>query len=640
MCGIAGALNLDGSPLTDHALVWRMTRALAHRGPDDEGVHLEGPAGLGHRRLAILDLSPGGHQPMRDSASGRVLVYNGEIYNFRELREAAQPQAGEFFTNCDTEVLLKIAEFDDTRWLHGLNGMFAFGLWDPTRRELLLGRDRLGIKPLYWTVAGGRFLFASEIKALLAVPEVSRRIRPEALPEYLAYRSLAGDETLLAGIRQCRPGHVLRIRPGEALPRAACWWDDLSAGPWRDGLSGPVEEQFATLFGSAVAYRLISDVPVGTYNSGGVDSSLVTAEVRRRTAGPLHTFSVGFEEASHDESRYARIVADRLGTEHHRLVMNARDYAAALEETIWFCEEPLNHAHTVPLLRLSRYAREHVTVVLTGEGADELFAGYPRYQIPLLARWLRHLPRLLTDPCVWALRRAEQRRLLKLLEAGRTVRRGVVDNARWLGDAQIDALGAGRPRLSDRLDLYARVEASSLDPLEQVLAFDRGTYLPSLLHRLDRTTMASGVEARVPFLDYRLLGWSKTLPRAAKLALGRENKVLLKRIAAASFPREMIYRRKMGFDVPIGTWLRDARNLGRYLDLLLDRTFAERGLFRPREAERLVREHRQGTADHAEILWPMINLELWQRRFLDAPPAIRTPEPGPQVVHAIPGGRS
>jgi len=618
MCGIVGILNLDGRPFAAEDLLWRMTRALAHRGPDDEGIHVDGPVGLGQRRLSILDLSPAGHQPMLDEARGLATVYNGEIYNYRELR-AGLAGGGPFQTSCDTEVLLRAAAFDQTKWLHAFNGMFAFAIWDARGRRLMLARDRLGIKPLYWTVAGGDFLFASEIKALLAHPAVTRRTRADAIPEYLAYRSLAGDATLLEGIRQCLPGHVLHVAPGAGEPRAVRWWDDATAADAFGPAAGDRAAQFDELFASAIRYRLISDVPVGTYNSGGVDSSLVTAAVRGQTTGALHTFSVGFDETAHDESRYARVVAERIGTEHHSLVMRSAEYADTLPEALWFCEAPLDHAHTVPLLHLSRLAKQYVTVVLTGEGADELFAGYPRYQIPLLAKRLRHVPRLLTRPCLAAARLTGRRRLVKLLELCGDETRATLDGARWVGDEALRNLGVGPATASARGDILARIQATPLDPLERVLAFDRGSYLPSLLHRLDRTTMASGIEARVPFLDYRLLAWSKTLRPGEKLRLGRENKVLLKQLATRTFPREMIYRRKMGFDVPIGAWLRDGTGLGRYLDLLTDATFRGRGTFDSAAVEKLVHGHRRNAADHSDILWALVNLELWHRMFVDAP---------------------
>lgn len=622
MCGIAGLMSLDRCRGATEPLLVAMTRRLAHRGPDDEGFYVRDEIALGHRRLSIIDLA-GGHQPMRDPDRGRVLVYNGEIYNFGDLRLDLIAAGERFVTNCDTEVLLKLAEFDSTAWLHRCNGMWAFALWDERERRLLLGRDRLGIKPLYWCLADRCFLFASEIKALLAHPAVPRRVREERIPEYLAYRATCGPGTLLTGIQELPPGHVLRVSPGDAAPSMERYWED---GPAPTAVEASGESldravQLQALLEDAVRYRLISDVPVGTYNSGGVDSTLITAAARRRTGGELHTFSVGFAEATHDESRWARIVADRIGTRHHVLVAGADEYVDALPATIWYNDEPLHHAHTVPLRLLSRLAKEYVTVVLTGEGADELFAGYPRYQIPILARALSRLPRVLSRTGLTVLRRSRARRLVKLLEVAHDVPRSVQENARFATEEQLARLGLAEIPAPDRARLFARVDALPLPLLEKTLAFDRGAYLPSLLQRLDRTTMASGVEARVPFLDFRLLAWSKTLPGALKLVVGVQNKVLLKQMAARSFPRSMIYRRKMGFDVPVAQWLRQSRGLGRCLDLLVDETFRSRGEFDAAAVGRLVDEHRRGEADHSELLWSLVNLELWRRQVFGPPPS-------------------
>jgi asparagine synthase (glutamine-hydrolysing) len=622
MCGIAGVLNLDGAPFGDSALLARMTRCLEHRGPDDEGLHCMGPVGLGLRRLAVLDLSPAGHQPMLSTGGGRVITYNGEIYNYRELRPELEARGHVFRSQSDTEVLLELADTRDFGWLHRLNGMFAFGLWEEASRTLLLGRDRLGIKPLYWCIAGRQLLFASEVKALLLHPGVAREVREEAVAEFLAFRTVTGAETLLRGIHRLPPGHVLTVSPERPTPRIVRYWVD---GPPADGLRWvdrtlPPEKQLSALLDDAVRYRLISDVPVGTYNSGGVDSTLVTAAVRRHTTGELHTFSVGFEDAAFDESRYARLVAQRIGTEHHALRIDQTRYAEALPEAIWFNEEPLSQAHTIPLLELSRLAKQFVTVVLTGEGADELFGGYPRYQIPLLARRLSLLPRALTRAGWRVFRRTGARRLAKLFEICDDPTRALIEAARFTGWDDVAAAGVGDWDDRARRAIHAEIHGRGMGPLDTVLAYDRATYLPTLLHRLDRTTMASGVEARVPFLDYRLLEWSKTLPAARRVLRGRQNKVILKELAARRFPRGMIYRRKMGFDVPVAAWLRDRRGLGRYLDLLTDDTFRGRGLSDAVGVGRLVDEHLRREADHADVLWALINLELWRRRFVDAAP--------------------
>ncbi|MBK9303629.1 MAG: asparagine synthase (glutamine-hydrolyzing) [bacterium] len=574
---------------------------------------------MGHRRLSIIDLA-GGHQPMRDDLSGRVIVFNGEIYNYGELRPELKSVGSHFSSNSDTEVLLKLANFDSTGWLHRLNGMWAFALWDEKKQELMMSRDRLGIKPLYWCIADGCFLFASEIKSLLAHPAAPRNVREEAVLEYLAFRNIGGSATLLEGIHELEPGHVLRLRRSEMTPEIVRYWEDRPSGAdncdWSE-FGRDQAEVLQSLLDDAVRYRLISDVPVGTYNSGGVDSSLITAAGRRQSAGELHTFYVGFSEASHDESRWARVVADRIGTHHHMLVVGASEYADALPEMVWLNDEPLHHAHTVQLRMLSRMAKEYVTVVLTGEGADELFAGYPRYQIPLLTERMSHMPTIISRTGLAFLRQIGARRLVKLLEVAGDKPRSVQENSRFATTEQLSLLGYSDMDIPARAELYTRVDRMPLNLLEKVLAFDRGSYLPSLLHRLDRTTMASGVEARVPFLDYRLLAWSKTLPSKQKMVVGSQNKVLLKALAAKSFPRAMIYRRKMGFDVPVAQWLREQHTLGRYMDLLTDQTFRNRDTIDHAAVGRMVDEHRSGRSDHSELLWPLLNLELWRRTCVE-----------------------
>lgn len=614
MCGIAGVLRLtDARPISRERLV-EMTTKLAHRGPDDAGTWVSGPVGLGHRRLSILDIA-GGHQPWLSGDGRRALVYNGELYNFEEIK--TEEGRERFRTTCDTEVLMHLAAAEDSSWLHRLNGMFAFAHWDDRRQELLLARDRVGIKPLFYALHAGNFYFASEIKSLLAAG-VPARVNEAAVPEYLAFHTLCGDATLYEGILSLPPGHTLRIRPGMAAPVIERFWDSLPAAPgrWTDPGLTPAE-QFAALFRSAVQYRLIADVPLGTYNSGGVDSSLVSARVRELTDGVLHTFSVGFEEDTHDESRYAQIVADRLGTTHHVLIINSREYADGLETALGFADQPMFQPHTVQLMKLSALAKQFVTVVLTGEGADELFAGYPRYQIPLLARRLAVLPGVLNGALLAASRSLRFRRLVKLFELGGDPERSIVENSRRSPEPDLRAVGLGAARYPARQELLRAARDKRLSPLEEVLEFDRWSYLPGLLHRLDFTTMANGVEARVPFLDYRLVEWSMAQPASVKMAVGRRNKILVKDLAAEIFPREMIYRRKVGFGVPVGEWLRQPAGLGRFLDVLTDGTFARRGYCDAAGVADVVARHRRGERDYGDVLWGLINLELWCQATVD-----------------------
>lgn len=626
MCGIAGFLHLHPGRLADVGVLQRMTDVLSHRGPDDQGIYCEEGVALGHRRLSVIDIA-GGHQPIVDPRTRKAIVYNGEVYNFRDLRQQLPRDDRDLATATDTEVVLRFARnttaasFD---WVSNFNGMFAFAIWDPRARVLELVRDRLGVKPLYYCLADRQFIFASEIKSILQHPAVAPRLRQEALAEYLLFRSVCDDGTLFAGIRCLPPGCGLSIAEGDEEPRIIRYWQDRPDAQLDSRRSADqLTDEFLTLFRSSVKYRMIADVPVGTYNSGGVDSTLVTETVRELVTDQLHSFSVGFEESTHDERRYSDIVANTVGTNHHALVITDREYAESLVDTLWFNEEPLNHAHTVQLYCLSRLAKQFVTVVLTGEGADEIFAGYPRYQIPLLARYFRKLPpRAVAAACAVA-RTTGKRRAVKLLEICSDLRTAVIEQARLTpADLLIDLKVSGDP-FAARLSLYDDLDSTTAPLLEKVLAYDRASYLPGLLHRLDRTTMAHGLEARVPFLDYRLVEWSRGVPGSHKVRLGRQTKWMLKRYMARRFPREMIYRRKMGFDVPLDVWLRGDGTLAKYLDVLLDERTLSRGLFDRRAVLRLVDDHRSGAANNTDALWTILNLELWQRSFIDGASAQR-----------------
>ncbi|MFH1143669.1 MAG: asparagine synthase (glutamine-hydrolyzing) [Candidatus Eisenbacteria bacterium] len=626
MCGFAGIYNFDRDDPVPRDVLAAMGEILRHRGPDAGDIWTQGQVGFAHRRLSVIDIA-GGAQPMRRDNPGRVIAYNGEMYNFLELKRDLQAAGATFRTRSDTEVVLAMADPRNLAWLDALTGMFAFAVWDEASRTLLLARDRVGIKPLYYHVSTRALVFGSEIKALLQHPAVDARVNAAAIPEYLAFRNVAGPETLFEGILELPPGACAVVRPGARAPEIIQYWRDGNAfeqelPPGARGAAG-LEE----VLRDSVSRHMVADVPVGTYNSGGVDSSVVSHIVRGVTTGELHTFSVGFAEATHDESRHAELVARAIGSTHHSIVIGAAEYAADFPRTIWHVDEPLHHAHTVQLLGLSELAKRHVTVVLTGEGADELFAGYPRYQIPLLARRLKWLPRVLLGGGRALAAATGRRRLEKLLAVAHDPRLALIENSRFATRAQLAAVAAGArgdgARMAGpqaygaRATIADEVAGLTLNELERVLAYDRRTYLPSLLQRLDRTTMAHGLEGRVPFLDHHVLAWSKTVPMGAKLTIGRQNKVLLKRHAAALFPGASMYRRKMGFDVPVGRWLRDDRALGRYAGLLTERTFAERGLVDARAVARMVDDHRTGRADHAEILWPLVNLEVWLRIFVD-----------------------
>lgn len=615
MCGIVGFVHHDRDYPLDQARMISMTAALRHRGPDAHGIYIDGNIGMGHRRLSVIDLAAG-QQPMVDRKTGRVIVYNGEFYNYREIRSRLEAGGTSFSTNSDTEVLLKMARFENLDWLNDINGMYAFAILDRKAGKILLCRDRLGIKPLYYSMVGGALAFASEIKALVACEEFDATVNSEAIGEYLAFRHVLQPRTLLKNVHQLPSGHAAIIDIRTLAIALRRFWYERDENDVLSDIDGDksFSEQFESLFLDAVSLRLVGEVPLGTFNSGGVDSSLVTQQVRRLTRGELHTFSVGFNESEHDESEYSQIVAKKVGTHHHTLVMNAIEFADSLEEAIYFHDEPLAHPNSVQILQLSRLAKEFVTVALTGEGADELFAGYPRYQIPLIRDRLGRGVCGLFRAAAPMASRLHLRRLVKLLEHFDSVDSTLIHSGQFCPSSDLSALvGASDSWLFSRAALLDDAATHAVSLLEKILAYDRSTYLPALLMRLDKMTMAAGLEARVPFLDYRLLLWSKTIPPSEKIKVFSENKRILKEYAARTFPKRMIYRRKVGFGVPLAAWLRDRKSLGRYLELFSDVTFSSRGWWDVRQAHRLRDQHLASRHDHSEALWGLINLEIWLR---------------------------
>jgi asparagine synthase (glutamine-hydrolysing) len=618
MCGIAGILHADPSRPADSAALARMRAALRHRGPDDEGVHADGALGLCHVRLSVLDLSPRGHQPMR-SPSGRFwLSYNGEVYNFRELRRELEATGRRFESGTDSEVILHLAEVGGLAALERLEGMFAFALWDAEERRLLLVRDRVGIKPLFYAHGPWGIAFASEPKALrqatgAAAPSAAR------IAEYLAFRHCAGEESLLPEVRTLAPGHRL-VTDGRRL-EIDRWWTPGAGAPSRAGDTGAV-------ITAAVERQLVSDVPVGVFLSGGNDSALVTAAARDALPA-LSTFTVGFHEAGWDETERARVVVRALGTQAHEIRLTADEYVAGLARAIWHLDAPLNHAHSVHLLALSRFARARITVALTGEGSDELFAGYPRYRLALLARTLRPGPRAAWRRLGRALR-ARRPRWARLLEAAaeESAVSGALNAAFVPVDdaAQLAGLAQPEDALGRRIAWMEAAIAEGRGEIEALLELERRTYLVSLLQRMDRMSMAVGLECRVPLLDERVIEHALALPLGARIDL-RDSKKPIRRAAEARFGRAFAHAPKSGFGVPLGAWLRGDGPLGKLLGGLLDdpptRT---RGWIDTERARGLLAEHRSGARDHSELLWGALNLELWARVCVDgdgAPPETR-----------------
>lgn len=617
MCGICGIVANDPQQVVDQAVIERMKASIAHRGPDDEGIHIEPGVGLGFRRLSIVDLEHG-HQPMSNEDGSYWIVFNGEIYNHGDLRPFLKGRSHQFKTRCDTETIVHLFEEEGTRGFSRMNGMFALCIWDRRTARAVLCRDRLGIKPLYYRITEEGLSFASEIKALLQDGTGTASIDPEGIEEYLTFRFVAGDRTLFKGIYALSPGQVLIYEQGR-VTREWFWKMPEPGEVLRKDKQVSLNELDGYLEES-VTLRLMSDVPVGTFCSGGIDSGLTTAYATEGGMNGIDTFSVGFSERDFDETRFAELVSKRYSTRHHPLVITNESFAEFLPKAVWYNDEPLNHANSVPIHLIARLARQFVTVVLTGEGADELFAGYPRYNIAKIWMGASLLPVELRK--LW--------RSLTSLAGGRRLRKlgyympfsaveAALRNAAFLQSEVVRGLLSDGVPASDfpfRRSLLDSPTLARKDLLDRLWRLDLRTYLVSLLNRMDKMTMAASIEARVPFLDHRLVEWALRVSPALKLH-GFTNKYLVRRLGLTKLPREVVERGKSGFGLPIGLWLKEERLLGRYLDLFFDDAFGRRDYLNIPRVRSLVREHLSGTADHAEAIWNLINLELWHRMFLE-----------------------
>jgi len=609
MCGIVGLVYTDPSRPCETEIVTAMRDLVSYRGPDDAGIYVDGPVGLGHRRLSIIDLG-GGHQPMTDERKALWIVYNGEVYNYRPLREELIAKGYKFRTHSDTEVILQLYAERGEKCVDALNGMFAFAIWDVERRSLFLARDRMGVKPLYYAETPEAFVFASEIKSIFASTKVSARCREEALTEYLFFRQVAGSETLFRGVKSLPPGCTMTLRDGRT--RITRYWS-----PRPDGERSTIDfedavRMLADLLEDSVRMRLISDVPVGTFCSGGVDSSLVTALAAKLKGDPVNTFSVGFDEPDYDESAFATMVSERCGTIHHQLRVGNAQFSELFPKMVWHNDEPLDFANSVQIFALSELAKRHVTVVLTGEGSDELFAGYPRYRIPRLAQWYRHVPppmrRLLGS---WL----RDHRLSKLERySACSSEDALLYNASYL---RPDVVGEACPQLQPFEAVYRRECLSGsanlgLDSVGRASLLDQETFLVSILHRQDKMSMAASIESRVPFMDYRIVEFANRLPTEHKVRRG-SGKAVVKNVARRVLPLVIVDRRKSGFGVPLERWFRSNEGLGERVAALPDRPGAD--LFDRRVLRRLVAEHRAATNNHSELLWTALNLCEWRETF-------------------------
>jgi len=624
MCGIAGYAERGGRP-ADPEVVRRMTRVLAHRGPDGEGIACRGAVGLGHRRLAIIDLSTGA-QPMVNDDGSLWITFNGEIYNFRELRPQLETLGFVFRTTSDTEVILRAYEAWGEGCLGRLRGMFAFAIWDERRRHLFVARDRVGIKPLVYSWDGQRFLFASELKAILEIPDVSRDLDWEALREYFTYQYVPCPRTIFRAIRKLPPACWLRFPLDGGEPRIERYWD-LPFEPERVTSEQEWRERLRHTLAEAVRIHLVSDVPIGAFLSGGVESSTVVGLMSQCSGTTVRTSSTGFNDEDFDELRYARQVAQRYGTEHYEFVVKP-DALEVLPKLAWQFDEPFADSSSIPTYYVSKMTREHVTVALSGDGGDEAFAGYHRYasavtlarrldgRLPALLRPLFRLGARLLPPG------ASGQAYLGLLGASPLERyfrlvsfQRAETLARLLTREAQAAMEGGSPW--KRLEEHAQhVTGDYLSTLQQL---DILSYLPEdILTKVDRASMLVSLESRVPLLDHVLLELTAQIPSSLKLSDGR-GKHILKQAVAGLLPTEVLERRKMGFGVPLARWFR--KPLAGYLrDLLLSERASQRGLVKPEVVSSILREHQTGARDHSAQIWALLILEEWCRMWWDRRP--------------------
>jgi asparagine synthase (glutamine-hydrolysing) len=624
MCGICGKLGFDGRGTVNPALISGMLRTIAHRGPDGEGIHVSGPVGLGHRRLAIIDLNTG-QQPLSNEDGTVWITFNGEIYNYQELRRELIASGHIFKTKSDTEVIVHLYEQHGTACVEKLRGMFAFALWDERNKTLVLARDRVGIKPLYYAHTNRFLVFGSEIKAILADPEVDRQILPEMIDRFLTFHYLPGEETLFRGIRKLAPGSYMVVRTGNV--KIHQYWD-LHFAPVPRSVEDAADELLA-LLEESVRMHMISDVPVGFLLSGGVDSTAVLGLAVGKTDKPLSSYTLGFSaNGITDERPYARLAARTYGSEHHELTITAKQFQDFLPEYVWHMEEPVCEPPAIALFYVSRLAKDYVKVLLSGEGGDEAFAGYQNYRSvvwlerlkkalgPLrgnVSSSLLHLNRLLSLEKI-----AKYAPLLQIpfgsYYYSRTSSPLSFFNSRWDWLYSDGFAQCVNKNLSIRVLRDCMGNTDGYGTLSKMLYVDTKMWLTDdLLVKADKMTMANSIELRVPLLDHKVLEFAARLPENHKVR-GFTTKFIAKKVLEQRVPKPILNRRKTGFPVPYASWLRtDMREW--LVDLLLDRRTLERGYFNRKAIEFLLSESAT-SGRYSKELFCLAVLELWHRVFL------------------------
>ena len=623
MCGIAGVVSTTRESNITEALVHHMCQQIVYRGPDDEGLYVADGAGLGMRRLSIIDIS-GGHQPVFNEARNAWIVFNGEIYNFPELRPELESRGHRFYTNTDTEVIIHSYEEMGADCVNKLRGMFALAIYDKTKRKLILARDRLGKKPLHYAFHNGNLYFASEIKAILAVVPELAEVNSQGLLEYLYYGYVPDPVTAFTGIHKLPPGHLLEFQDGAIRIRQ--YWDL----PEYDSHSPKNEEECLEeleqrLF-QATRMRLISDVPLGAFLSGGTDSSTIVALMARASSGPVKTFSIGFKKDDFNEANYARIVAKKFATDHHEMILEP-DVVHTVEHLTTSLEEPFGDSSMLPTYYVSQMARRHVTVALSGDGGDEIFAGYDRYRVHADRQVFEHIPG-------WA-RKFYRNRIFPRLPnrlQGRKLSYNIslpwqeryVDGLSFLPAFERDTplLSRDFRQILNRIDDPGNVlrryfaQAPAKNPVDQLLYVDTKTYMVGdILAKVDRMSMLNSLEVRVPILDHVFVEWVTGLPHQWKLRGSRQKYILRKLAERIGVPREVLYRQKQGFSLPLVHWMRN--ELKDMLMILVEPRTLERGYFQASGVRKLMDDHLLRGKTMTGRLWRLLMFELWHRNFLE-----------------------
>jgi asparagine synthase (glutamine-hydrolysing) len=629
MCGITGIVDMRGERPIDESLLRAMNGVIGHRGPDGDGFHFEPGVGFGHRRLSIIDLE-GGKQPLYNEDHTVVVTYNGEIFNFMEVERELLQRGHTFRTRSDTEVIVHAWEEWGVECLKRFNGMFAFAVWDRRGKTLFIARDRLGVKPLYYAeLADGRLIFGSELKALLLHPQLQRRIDPQAVEEYFAFGYVPDPKTIYRDVKKLEPGAYICMKRGDSHVRPVRYWDVPLDGERAPGQPAAAwEEELRARLKEAVRKRLVSDVPLGAFLSGGIDSSAVVAMMREIGAGHILTCSIGFDEPRYDESMYARMVAEAKHTDHKAETVATSDYSL-VERLVGIYDEPYADSSAIPTYRVCELARRHVTVALSGDGGDENLIGYRRYKLFAMEEQVRSrvplgLRKAIFGPLGslypkldWAPRVLRGKTTFQALarDAVAAYFHGVSICSNEMRAALFS------PEFRRELGGYGAEEVfrqhvrgkTFNDPLKMVQYLDFKTYLPGdILTKVDRASMAHSLEVRTPFLDYELVEWVSSLPSAIKLK-GGEGKHILKRSLAPLLPHEVLYRNKMGFAVPLDVWFRGSLR-DHIADTVRGRRLAESGLFDPAMLARIVADHQSGRRDHSAILWSLLMFDGFLRQ--------------------------